>query len=64
MLLEYKFPLRCSEGRQLDTETYQPDPGYWLEVVALVVFLKGWLEIESIWRVFRQTHQSRTPGRA
>jgi Beta-lactamase len=37
---------------------YQPDLGYWLEAVAMVVFLKGLLEIALIWRVFRQTHQS------
>jgi CubicO group peptidase (beta-lactamase class C family) len=36
---------------------YQPDLGYWLEAVAMVVFLKGLLEIALIWRVFRQTHQ-------
>ena len=33
--------------------------GYWLEAVAMVVFLKGLLEIALIGRVFRQTHQSR-----
>jgi len=36
---------------------FQPDLGYWLEAVAMVVFLKGWLEIALIWRVFRQPHQ-------
>ena len=39
---------------------YQPDLGYWLETVAGVVFLKGWLEIALAWRVFRQTHRSLT----
>ena len=38
---------------------YSPDLGYWLEAVAMVVFLKGLLEIALIGRVFRQTHQSR-----
>jgi CubicO group peptidase (beta-lactamase class C family) len=37
---------------------YQPDLGYWLEAVALVVFLKGWLELALIFRVFRHTRQS------
>jgi CubicO group peptidase (beta-lactamase class C family) len=37
---------------------YQPDLGYWLAAVALVVFLKGWLELALAWRVFRHTHQS------
>ena len=40
---------------------YQPDLGYWLEAVALVVFLKGLLEIALIWRLFRRTHQSQHP---
>jgi hypothetical protein len=38
---------------------YQPDLGYWLEAVALVVFLKGWLELALIFRVFRHIPQSR-----
>src|SRR5512135_1272311 len=36
-----------------------PDLGYWLEAISAVVFLKGLLEIWLIWRVFRQSHQSR-----
>jgi hypothetical protein len=38
----------------------QPDLSYWLEAVAMIVFLKGVLEISLAWRVFRQTHQSQT----
>jgi hypothetical protein len=37
---------------------FQPDLSYWLEAVAMIVFLKGLLEIALAWRVFRQTHQS------
>jgi CubicO group peptidase (beta-lactamase class C family) len=36
---------------------FQPDLGYWLEAVALVVFLKGWLELALTWRAFRHSHQ-------
>ena len=36
---------------------FQPDLGYWLQAVALVVFIKGLLEIALLWRVFRQPHQ-------
>jgi hypothetical protein len=35
---------------------YQPDLVTWLESVAVVVFLKGLLEIALAWRVFWQTH--------
>lgn len=38
---------------------FQPDLGFWLEVVAAIVFLKGLLELALIWRVSRQTHQRR-----
>jgi hypothetical protein len=37
---------------------FQPDLGTWLKAVALVVSLKGLLEIALGWRVFRQTHQN------
>jgi CubicO group peptidase (beta-lactamase class C family) len=36
---------------------FLPDLVYWLETVALVLSLKGVLEIALIWRVFRHTHQ-------
>jgi CubicO group peptidase (beta-lactamase class C family) len=36
---------------------FLPDLVYWLQAVALVVFIKGLLEIALLWRVFRQTHQ-------
>ena len=36
---------------------YQPDLGYWLYTVAVIVFLKGLIEIGLLWRLFRQTHQ-------
>ncbi len=39
---------------------YQSDLRYWLEAVAMVVFLKGLLEIALIWRVFRQTYESQS----
>ncbi len=35
----------------------QPDLGYWLEAVAIIVFLKGVLEIKLYWRIFRQTYK-------
>ena len=33
---------------------FLPDLVYWLEVVAAIVFLKGWLELALLWRAFRQ----------
>jgi hypothetical protein len=33
----------------------QPDLCYWLEAVAIVVFLKGIFEMKVIWNLFRQT---------
>ncbi len=33
---------------------YEPALGYWLSAVAVIVFLKGFLELILLWRVFRQ----------
>ena len=35
---------------------YEPDLGYWLSIVALVVFLKGLVELTFLWCAFRQTN--------
>jgi CubicO group peptidase (beta-lactamase class C family) len=35
---------------------YQPDLILWLEAMAIVVFLKGVLQIALVWRVFQQVH--------
>jgi hypothetical protein len=40
----------------------QPDLGYWLEAVAIVVFLKGLFELKLIWSTFRQTRRSPNPS--
>jgi hypothetical protein len=37
---------------------YQPDLGYWLSAVAIVVVLKGLLELVLLWRVPGQTSGS------
>jgi CubicO group peptidase (beta-lactamase class C family) len=34
---------------------FQPDLGYWLDAVALVLLLKGLLELALLWRVFNRT---------
>ena len=36
---------------------FEPDLGYWLELVAAIVFLKGWIELALIWRVFTHIHR-------
>jgi CubicO group peptidase (beta-lactamase class C family) len=33
---------------------FQPDLGYWLQAVAVIVFIKGLVEIVMRWRVYRQ----------
>jgi CubicO group peptidase (beta-lactamase class C family) len=38
---------------------FQPDLGYWLEAVAMMMSLKGLLEIALIGRVFKQTQRKR-----
>ena len=40
------------------SKQYKPDLGYWLETIAVIIFLKGLLEIALIWHVFRQTGHS------
>jgi CubicO group peptidase (beta-lactamase class C family) len=45
---------------RVDVGLGQPDLTAWLAAVALVVFLKGLLELALTWRVFRQTDQRRS----
>jgi len=35
----------------------QPDFGYWLEAIAIVVFFKGVFEMKVTWSLFKQTHK-------
>jgi CubicO group peptidase (beta-lactamase class C family) len=39
--------------------TYQPDAAYWLRAVAVILFIKGVLELAMVWRVFSQTSRRR-----
>lgn len=40
---------------------FQPDLTYWLSAVAILVALKGVIELALIWRLFWQNHQSKIP---
>ncbi|HEX6543501.1 MAG TPA: serine hydrolase domain-containing protein, partial [Ktedonobacterales bacterium] len=40
---------------------FQPDLTYWLSAVAILVTLKGGIELALAWRVFRQTRQGQIP---
>lgn len=39
---------------------FQPDLTYWLSAVAIVVVLKGVIELALVWRVFERKHRSQT----
>ncbi|HEX6542531.1 MAG TPA: serine hydrolase domain-containing protein [Ktedonobacterales bacterium] len=40
---------------------YQPDLTYWLSAVAILVTLKGGIELALLWRVFGQRYRSQMP---